>query len=479
MESMAKCQQGAALRCVQTLFNIGTIGELTDGQLLERFTARSAQAAEPAFTALVERHGAMVMRVCRGVLHDHHDAQDAFQATFLVLVRRAGSLWVKDSLGPWLHQVAFRTASCARSAAIRRRHHEGRAGQVVAGRTSSEEIWDDTGAVLHEELVRLPERYRQAIVLCVLEDLTPEQAARRLGWPVGTVQSRLARGRRCLRDRLIRRGLAPTGVVLAGTITTEAAALCVPPGVAKSTALEAVRFLAGKSAIESVSAPAVALTEGVLKMMFLSKLKIVAAVLVALAVGAAGGSVLSSQSSGEKLGETPAAKGAQPKATEPAVEDPSSPPEQRATELAQRLRTELDYLSLGLKRKQVELQKAIAQRELLLAVVATQRRLNERRPGMVSIQEQRKAEADVEVANAQVELAQIDVREAELRLDQARLLEGNPARLREYFERWGHSDPLALEKRLRDVERKLEQVLKAIEGSARGNPVGDFPPQRR
>jgi RNA polymerase sigma factor (sigma-70 family) len=440
---------------------------------------RDAQAAQVAFAALIERHGAMVMRVCETILHNHHDAQEAFQATFLVLVRRAGSLWVKDSLGPWLHQVAFRTASCARSAAIRRRKHEGRAAHVLAARAASEAGWDDTGAVLHEELVRLPQRYREAIVLCLLEGLTPEQAARRLGCPVGTVQSRLARARRCLRDRLVRRGLAPSTAVLDGAFVDEASALSLPSGLAESTAHGAVGFLAGKSAIESVSAPAVALAEGVLKMMFSTKLTTAAVVLLALIIGAGSGTVLSTQGPEGEYADAPKAKAAPPKGTKPVAEDPSSPPDQRAADLAGRLRTELDRLSLEVKRKQIELQKAVAQRELAGTVVATDERLNQRRPGMVSQEEIRKAQAEVEVADAQIELAKLDVREAELRLDQARFLEGNPERLREYFERRSTSDPLALEQRLREVERKLEQILKAIEASTRENPVGDFPPRRR
>src|SRR5215207_2371043 len=121
---MGKGQHDAGSRYVRMLWSAGTAGDLADRQLLERFTARGGEAAELAFAALVERHGPMVLRVCRGVLADAHDTQDAFQATFLVLVTKARSLWVRDSLGPWLHQVAYRTATCARSAAARRRRHE-------------------------------------------------------------------------------------------------------------------------------------------------------------------------------------------------------------------------------------------------------------------------------------------------------------------------------------------------------------------
>src|ERR1700733_6918509 len=113
-------KDGAVVRQLNTLFQIGATRELTDGQLLERFSTDRGEVAELAFEALVERHGAMVLRVCRAQLADPHDTQDAFQATFLILVKKAPGLWVQDSLGPWLHQVAFRTAACARASAARR-----------------------------------------------------------------------------------------------------------------------------------------------------------------------------------------------------------------------------------------------------------------------------------------------------------------------------------------------------------------------
>ena len=206
---MADRTRGAVLRQIRTLFNVGTVGELTDGQLLERFATARGEGAELAFAALVERHGPMVLRVCRGVLADPHDTQDAFQATFLVLVQKARGLWVRDSLGPWLHQVACRTARGARTAAARRRRLE----QTVAVSVQADErpagVDDELGRVLHEEIERLPERYRAPVVLCSLGGRTHEQAARSLGWPVGTVKSRLARGHQRLRDRLRRRGLGP------------------------------------------------------------------------------------------------------------------------------------------------------------------------------------------------------------------------------------------------------------------------------
>ena len=241
---MAIEHAGTGLQQLNTLFTVGVIGGLTDAQLLEQFTSQRDEAAELAFRALMERHGPMVLRVCRAVLQDTDAAADAFQATFLVLVRRAGSLWVHESLGPWLHHVAYRTACCARSAAARRRRHEHRAAELAARQTHDGDR-DDLGPVVHEEVGRLPVRYRDAVVLCLLEGLTPEHAARQLDCPVGTVHSRLARGREQLRRRLTRRGLAvPTGLLAAG-VARDGLAATVPAGMADSTIRAALQIAGG------------------------------------------------------------------------------------------------------------------------------------------------------------------------------------------------------------------------------------------
>jgi RNA polymerase sigma factor (sigma-70 family) len=197
------------------LFDVGTYAGLTDGQLLERFATRGGEAAELAFAALVDRHGPMVLRTCRSILRDDHEAHDAFQATFLVLVRKGRALSVRDSLGPWLHRVARRAAGKVRTQAARRRSQE---KQLAERRLSHEDPRvpesDDRAAILHQEIDRLPERFRVPIVLCHLDGRTCEDVARSLGCPVGTVASRLARGRQQLRDRLTRRGLAPAAVAL-------------------------------------------------------------------------------------------------------------------------------------------------------------------------------------------------------------------------------------------------------------------------
>jgi RNA polymerase sigma factor (sigma-70 family) len=298
---MVKGQQGAVLRHVHTIFNVGTIGDLPDGQLLEQFTAGSGEEAELAFAALVERHGPMVSRTCRAILHDSHDVDDAFQATFVVLLRRAGSLWVKESLAAWIHQVAYRTAFCARSAAARRRRHE----QSAAGLATAPvrpEVWDDLAVVIHEEVSRLPQRYRDAVVLCLVEGLTHDGAARRLGWPVGTVESRLARGRAYLRARLARRGLNPTVGAIGAILCAERASAAVPTGLAEATIRAASRLMTAKTVAEVVSAGVLTLAEGVLRTMFITKLKMVGMALLLVGFAATGAGVWGSQKapSGEK-----------------------------------------------------------------------------------------------------------------------------------------------------------------------------------
>jgi RNA polymerase sigma factor (sigma-70 family) len=275
---MTKGEQ-SFLQHIQTIFESGTIGELSDGQLLERFAGRDPEAAELCFAALIKRHGPMVFRTCQVILRDRHEAEDAFQATFLVLARKARSLWIRDSLGPWLFEVSCRVACCARSAALRRRFHERKAasmGPSATHQTSSE----DGGAVVCEEVQRLPDRYRAAVVLCDLEGLTQERAAQVLGWPAGTVRSRLARGRQRLRDRLTRRGLAPAVAPGPAWLTGEAPSAAVPGTVAESTTHAALRLIRDRAVVGAV-ASAGSLAEGVIRAMFWSKLKVIAAAMLA------------------------------------------------------------------------------------------------------------------------------------------------------------------------------------------------------
>jgi RNA polymerase sigma factor (sigma-70 family) len=263
----------SSLRDFSTLFSMGAVGRYTDGELLERFAARRGDGAELAFSAIVERHGPMVLRVCRQTLGDAHSAEDAFQATFLVLARRARSLVGIGSLGPWLHEVAWRTASRIRVAAVRRRRHERKASEMVGERASGGEGWDDFGEALHEELTRLPAKFRVPLVLCYLEGLTAEEAARQLGWPPGTVRSRLARGREQMHSRLVRRGLAPSAAVLVAKLASRSAWASVPVKLLSETTRTGVLAASGRMVAGAVPASILTLAKGVLIEMAIAKWK--------------------------------------------------------------------------------------------------------------------------------------------------------------------------------------------------------------
>jgi RNA polymerase sigma factor (sigma-70 family) len=197
-----------------TPFGVGSVGQLSDAELLTRFTSGQGDAvSQAAFEVIVARHGPMVLGVCRRVLRDAHAAADAFQATFLILTRNARSVHVEDSLGRWLYGVCIRVARRARAitqaerAQVLALNEFDQPDEVAASDPCQH---DDLRKAIDGEIARLPGRYRSAVVLCYLEGLTQEQAARRLLCPLGTVQSRLHRARERLRSGLSRRGLAPT-----------------------------------------------------------------------------------------------------------------------------------------------------------------------------------------------------------------------------------------------------------------------------
>jgi RNA polymerase sigma factor (sigma-70 family) len=300
---MAIEESGAVVRQLRTLFNLGTIGTLSDGQLLERFATHRGESAELAFAAIVERHGPMVLRVCQSVLGDLHDAQDAFQATFLVLVRKARGLWVRDSLGPWLHQVAFRTASCARSNAARRRRHEERAARdLPEGRHDG---GDGLAQVLHEEIERLPERFRAPVVLCDLQGCTHEQAARHLGWPIGTVKSRQARARERLRAQLTRRGMAPGAAQLPAALRREGPTAPLPPELVDSTTRAAASAGTWRALVPGSAA---SLSQEVLRSMSIARWLKTVALLIALGATGSGFGMLGRRDAAN----TPAQQAANP-----------------------------------------------------------------------------------------------------------------------------------------------------------------------
>ena len=274
---------GAVGRQLEVLWTSGTLTGLGDAQLLSRFAAARDATGESSFRELISRHGPMVLGVCRQILRHAHDADDAFQATFLVLVRKARSIRVGESLAPWLYTVAYRTARRARARAARDR--PGSVEQVEEPmRSPADDTYQfDLRPLLHEELDRLPGKYREPIVLCHLEGKTHEEAARMLHWPVGTVSGRLSRGRELLRSRLERRGVAvPSAMLsanwLAGTPTA------VTPPLFESTLNLAMQF----AAAQAVSTSVLSLTQGVLRTMFLNKLKTIS-VAILVAGGVSGG----------------------------------------------------------------------------------------------------------------------------------------------------------------------------------------------
>jgi RNA polymerase sigma factor (sigma-70 family) len=287
---------GGARRQLERLFGGGTVAGLTEGQLLDRFLSRRDDAA---FEALVARHGPMVVAVCRRLLRDPNDVDDAFQATFLVLVRKAGTLRRRDLLGNWLYGVAFRVASRARAVSARR---------LVAER-STEEVADLAQApaadtpdpALHEEVHRLPEKYRAPVVLCYLEGLTHEEAADRLRWPVGTVKGRLARARDLLRSRLTRRGVTLASAVGALELLARDAKAALPGRLVTFTVKAATHAAAGTSLVGLISTQALSLSEGVIHAMSLSQLKMFA-VTAAVAGTLVGGGAYAYQGTATKAG---------------------------------------------------------------------------------------------------------------------------------------------------------------------------------
>jgi RNA polymerase sigma factor (sigma-70 family) len=306
---------GAALRQLNRLFAEGVVAGHSDAQLLERFLTQGDAAA---FEALVGRHGPMVLSVCRGIVREPHDAEDAFQATFLVLVKRGSTIRGRDALAGWLHKVAHRVAIQANTAAARRRTLERRVGQMAVATSTNRPAAasDDWLPALHEEIARLPEKYRLAVVHCDLEGMTQAQAAAQLHWSERTIHHRLAEGRARLRRRLARRGLEPDGTILSTLLLREARA-AVPAGWSEATVRAALATVNPTMAVGVVSAAANQLSQEVFKLMLLQKLTVIAATLLAvglIAWGASAALVRLSQEPSQKSVATPITGADQPPA---------------------------------------------------------------------------------------------------------------------------------------------------------------------
>jgi RNA polymerase sigma factor (sigma-70 family) len=312
------------------LFEFGAIGRLTDAELLARFIdGRGDTASEASFTAIVERHGPMVLGVCRRVLRDDHAAADAFQATFLILARKARSVRVGDSLGRWLYGVSIRVARRAKSIVLAER---GRARCLDDHDPPDMSASQDTcelaelRAAIDEEVVRLPSRFRSAIVLCCLEGLTQEQAARRLRCPVGTVQSRHHRAKERLRSRLARRGLAPAigGLEMLAVTTSR---VVVPPGLFATTIAAAARLAAGHTLAGTVPAIVATLVNTSIRSMLLRTSLWTGLVLAGVGLSATGARLLA-------RGEDEKPRVA---ATRSVVQEPKAPATSPAPPLAEQL----------------------------------------------------------------------------------------------------------------------------------------------
>jgi RNA polymerase sigma factor (sigma-70 family) len=285
---MAHLASGSVVRQIGSLFESGSATGLSDRQLLECFIARRDVASEAAFATMVSRHGLMVLGICRQLLGDPHHAEDAFQAVFLVLARRATSIQDPDLLGNWLYGVALRTARCAKHQLDRRRKKEegdamrrlGSGSSVVVElmvQTAEQPVIDrEQAEALHREIGRLPSLFRLPVVLCYFEGLTLDEAARRLRCPAGTLRSRLARAREKLRRGLTRHGVVlPAGALAAGLYPRSASATISSP-LREMTTRAAMNFVAGYAPAGAGSASAMVLAQEVLRSMLLYKLKSIA-----------------------------------------------------------------------------------------------------------------------------------------------------------------------------------------------------------
>jgi RNA polymerase sigma factor (sigma-70 family) len=281
---MPLTQEQPVVRFLRRLRVREHVAQLSDRVLLERFINTQEQEA---FAALVSRHGPLVYRVCRQVLQNLHDAEDAFQATFLVLSRKARSVRRRESISSWLFGVAHHCATNLRRSQNRRRHHEHQACQSAAPDLLSTLVARETQAILYEELARLPEKYRAPLLLCSLQGLSRDEAAQQLGLGPGTLKTYLEQGRNRLRLRLVARGLTASAALVAPVLGEQTASAAIPAGLEALTVEAACQAVTG-SAIAPVGAQVAALAQGVLKAMLISKINFAAGIVLVVGMIAAG-----------------------------------------------------------------------------------------------------------------------------------------------------------------------------------------------
>jgi len=264
---------------------------LSDAQLLERFVV---QRDEAAFELLVWRHGTMVLNLCRRLLRHEQDAEDAFQATFLVLARKARSIGKRQACASWLYKVAYRVALAARArSATRVARERSCPDELPAAEVTDDLIWRDLRPVLDEEVNRLPENYRTVFVLCCLEGRTGAEAAEQLCCPEGTVMSRLSRARGRLRLRLLHRGVSLPVGLLTAVIAANGQAAETTAGLVTETMKAALTVAAGNAVVAVASVRATALAEGALRAMFMNKMKVALGIVVMVGLVGAGAGLIS------------------------------------------------------------------------------------------------------------------------------------------------------------------------------------------
>jgi RNA polymerase sigma factor (sigma-70 family) len=286
---MAERVLSAVLRYLSQAVQPLEAAEETDGQLLERFVTRRENAA---LETLIRRHGPLVLGVCRRLLHDEHDADDAFQATFLILIRKASTLESRPSLAGWLYGVAQRVALNARKARARRPRSERQVEVMVSDRAAEQVNRQELWSLVDAELNQLPDKYRSPLLLCYLEGKTNEEAARELGWPAGSISYRLARGRELLAQRLTRRGVALSAGGIATALSERVALAALPSDLLGRTVTVADALVAKGTVVGVAAAEVSALVEEVMRSMLLTRLKITAAAALAVALLTAGGTAL-------------------------------------------------------------------------------------------------------------------------------------------------------------------------------------------
>jgi RNA polymerase sigma factor (sigma-70 family) len=296
VSTMAAGHAEILLRHLRRLVAPQSVAHLSDRELVARF---SAHRDEAAFEALVQRHGPMVLCVCRRVLGNEQDAEDAFQATFLVLSRKTASLRRQESVGSWLFGIAHRLALKANAAAARRRIHESRVATPSPSDPLAEITVREAQMVLEDELARLPEKYRAPLVLCCLEGMPRDEAAQHLGWPLSTLKSRLEEARDRLRRRLDRRGLTLPGALLASVLAEGAAQAAVQAPLLRATVRGALVFAGGKAgAGVTVSAKVAALAEEALRSVFATKPRLAATLVLLLGLVGTGATLFATRETG-------------------------------------------------------------------------------------------------------------------------------------------------------------------------------------